>query len=62
MIRTWKESLMITVEGRWNTAVCYTQTLESGAYQQIQTVCNRPEFADCRIRIMPDVHAGKGCT
>lgn len=30
--------------------------------EQIQAVCDRPEFAGCKIRIMPDVHAGKGCT
>lgn len=53
---------MVTVQGRWNTAVCYTPTLEPAAYRQIQAVCNCSEFADCRIRIMPDVHAGKGCT
>jgi RNA-splicing ligase RtcB len=29
---------------------------------QIQAVCDRVEFADCKIRIMPDVHAGMGCT
>lgn len=53
---------MVTVQGTYNTAICYTPALEPGAYQQIQAVCNRPEFADCKIRIMPDVHAGKGCT
>jgi len=29
---------------------------------QIKAVCDREEFAGCRIRIMPDVHAGMGCT
>jgi RNA-splicing ligase RtcB len=29
---------------------------------QIKTVCDRAEFADSKIRVMPDVHAGKGCT
>lgn len=53
---------MVTVQGTYNTAICYTPALEPGAYQQIQSVCNRPEFANCKIRIMPDVHAGKGCT
>lgn len=53
---------MVTVQGTCNTAICYTPELEPGAYQQIQSVCNRPEFARCKIRIMPDVHAGKGCT
>ena len=29
---------------------------------RFKLVCDRPEFAGCKIRIMPDVHAGKGCT
>lgn len=53
---------MITIEGLYNTAVCYTPQLEQAAERQIRAVCDRPEFAGCKIRIMPDVHAGKGCT
>lgn len=53
---------MVLVQGAYNTAVCYTPKLEEAAQQQIQAVCDRPEFAGCKIRIMPDVHAGKGCT
>ena len=53
---------MITIQGQYNTAICYTNELEGAAREQIQAVCDRPEFADCKIRIMPDVHAGKGCT
>lgn len=53
---------MITIQGRYNTAICYTNELEESAREQIQAVCDRPEFVDCKIRIMPDVHAGKGCT
>ena len=53
---------MITIQGLYNTAVCYTPQLEEAAEQQIRAVCDRPEFAGCKIRIMPDVHAGKGCT
>ncbi len=53
---------MITIQGQYNTAICYTNELEGAAREQIQVVCDRPEFAGCKIRIMPDVHAGKGCT
>lgn len=53
---------MITIQGQYNTAICYTNELEGAARGQIQAVCDRPEFAGCKIRIMPDVHAGKGCT
>lgn len=53
---------MVTVQGLYNTAVCYASELEDAARSQIQAVCDRPEFSGCKIRIMPDVHAGKGCT
>jgi RNA-splicing ligase RtcB len=53
---------MIEVKGKHNTALCYCGELESAAFEQIKAVCDREEFADSRIRIMPDVHAGKGCT
>ena len=53
---------MITVNGMHNTAICYTDTLESAAEKQIRAVCDQPQFAGCKLRIMPDVHAGMGCT
>ena len=53
---------MVTIQGLYNTAICYTPELEETAREQIQAVCDQAEFADCKIRIMPDVHAGKGCT
>ena len=53
---------MVTIQGLYNTAVCYTPALEKAARKQIQAVCDQAEFAGCKIRIMPDVHAGKGCT
>lgn len=53
---------MIEIKGKHNTAACYCQTLEETAASQIKTVCDQPAFSDTKIRIMPDVHAGKGCT
>lgn len=53
---------MIEVIGQWNTALCYTDRLEQEAAEQIRAVCNQRAFADSKIRIMPDVHAGIGCT
>ncbi len=53
---------MIEIQGAYNTARCYTDALDEKAAEQIRAVCDREEFAGCRIRIMPDVHAGKGCT
>lgn len=53
---------MITIQGKYNIAYCYCETLEETAAEQIKAVCDDPVFAGCKIRIMPDVHAGKGCT
>ena len=53
---------MVKIEGLFNTAFCYTPALEDAARAQIQSVCDQKEFSGCKIRIMPDVHAGKGCT
>ena len=53
---------MIRIEGKKNEALCYTSILEEAAAEQIRAVCDQEAFAGSRIRIMPDVHAGKGCT
>lgn len=53
---------MIEIKGKYNTAICYAATIDESAVQQIRTVCDRIEFSDCKLRIMPDVHTGKGCT
>jgi len=53
---------MIEIKGTHNTAICYCTELEKTAAGQIKAVCDQEAFADSRIRIMPDVHAGMGCT
>jgi len=53
---------MIEITGQHNAAKCYCDELEDSAAEQIRVVCDQVEFAGCKIRIMPDVHAGKGCT
>ena len=57
-----EEIYMIEVTGSCNAAICYTSQLEPVSFEQIKGLCDRKEFADCKIRIMPDVHAGMGCT
>lgn len=39
----------------------FTDLIEEEAVNQIHTLMKQPAFADCKVRIMPDVHAGKGC-
>ncbi|GAB6283641.1 MAG: RNA-splicing ligase RtcB [Ignavibacterium sp.] len=53
---------MTIVKGKYNTAVIFTDLLEQEAREQIMSLCNMEVFKNSKIRIMPDVHAGKGCT
>jgi len=39
----------------------FTDNIEQTALDQIDLLLAQPAFADCKIRIMPDVHAGAGC-
>lgn len=39
----------------------FTQNIEQEALDQINTLMGQPAFSDCKVRIMPDVHAGAGC-
>lgn len=39
----------------------FTDNIEQTALGQINTLANQEAFKDCKIRIMPDVHAGAGC-
>lgn len=53
---------MIEIKGKYNTALCYAKVVEDEAIEQIQRMCDHDFTLGSRIRIMPDVHAGKGCT
>lgn len=53
---------MLDIKGKVNTAVCYAKVVEPEAIEQIQRMCDYEFTAGSKIRIMPDVHAGKGCT
>lgn len=48
--------------GRKNTAICFAKVIEDEAIEQIRRMCDYEFTEYSKIRIMPDVHAGKGCT
>ena len=50
------------IKGRFATAVVYANVIEDEAIAQIRRMCDYDFTEGCRIRVMPDVHAGKGCT
>ena len=39
----------------------FTTNIEQQAIDQINLLLSQDAFKDCKIRIMPDVHAGAGC-
>ncbi|MBR3277347.1 MAG: RtcB family protein, partial [Lachnospiraceae bacterium] len=53
---------MFEIKGKINTAICYAKVVEEEAIEQIRRMCDYPITEGSRIRIMPDVHAGAGCT
>lgn len=57
-----EEREMFEIQGKYNTALCYAKVVGEEAIEQIRRMCDHEFTEGSRIRIMPDVHAGKGCT
>ena len=50
------------ITGKYNTAKVFTNVIENEAVEQIKILCNQEFISGSKIRIMPDVHSGAGCT
>ena len=50
------------IRGRCGTAIAYAKVIEEEAVEQIRRMCDYEFTEGASIRIMPDVHWGKGCT
>lgn len=53
---------MFEVAGRYGTAKIYTDVVEQEAISQVINLLNQPFVEDAHVRMMPDIHAGAGCT
>lgn len=53
---------MEEIKGKYATAISYAKVIDENARAQIARMCDYDFTKGSRIRIMPDVHAGKGCT
>lgn len=53
---------MQEVTGKFNTAKVYTDVVDEKSLQQIKILCDQEFTSGAKIRLMPDVHAGAGCT
>jgi RNA-splicing ligase RtcB len=56
------EKEMIEIAGKYNISKVFTTSLDDYSREQIERLCNQPFVAESTIRLMPDVHAGAGCT
>ena len=53
---------MQVVQGLYHTAKVFTNSLAESHRDPVQRHNDNPYAADSKIRMMPDVHAGAGCT
>lgn len=53
---------MIELKGKFNTAKVFTDIIDEASVSQIIELCNQEFTKDLKIRLMPDVHAGAGCS
>lgn len=51
---------MLTISGTTTSAQVLANDIDATTFAQIQSMVNHESFADAKIRIMPDTHAGKG--
>ena len=53
---------MIELKGKYNEAKVFTDVIDESSISQIILLLNQEFISGSKIRLMPDVHAGAGCT
>lgn len=53
---------MIEIKGKYNTAKVFTDVVDEASIAQVILLCNQKFANGSKIRLMPDIHAGAGCT
>ena len=53
---------MLEVKGNYNTAKIFTDVVDQKSIEQVKLLCDQEFVKDSKIRMMPDIHAGAGCT
>ncbi len=53
---------MLELQGKYASCKVFTDVIDEKAIAQLIELLNQPMSEGQRIRVMPDVHAGKGCT
>lgn len=53
---------MLEVQGKYNAAKIFTDVVDSESISQVIGLLNQSYIEGSRVRMMPDIHAGAGCT
>lgn len=53
---------MIELQGKYATAKVFTDVVDNESISQVINLLNQPYIEGSRVRMMPDIHAGAGCT
>ena len=53
---------MITLKGNYNEAKIFTDQVDEASISQVMLLLNQEFVSGSKIRLMPDIHAGAGCT
>lgn len=53
---------MIELKGKYNEAKIFTDVVDEASLSQVLLLLNQEFTAGSKIRMMPDIHAGSGCT
>ena len=53
---------MIELKGKYNEAKIFTDIVDEASISQVLLLLNQEFVSDSKIRLMPDIHAGAGCT
>lgn len=53
---------MIELKGKCGLATVYASVVDEASLSQVVELLNQPYAAGSKIRMMPDIHAGVGCT
>lgn len=54
--------LMIEVNGKYGAAKIFTDVVDQESISQVIELLNQPYAENSHVRMMPDIHAGAGCT
>ena len=53
---------MIELTGKYGTAKVFTDVVDNESISQVINLLNQPYIQGSKVRMMPDIHAGAGCT